>query len=121
MLYWGLEPCFLFLFFYALGADFFFFFSGSYLCPLGVGSTITTWRPRLSMQDTSSEQQLTFGSRSHGGGYSNGTNGYSNGYGGGYGGGGYGRGGGGGDRMANLGANLKRQDWGKPICIWMSE
>jgi hypothetical protein len=72
---------------------------------------------------------LTFSSFSSrngggGGGYSNG--GYSNGgsyggggYGGGYGGGGYGggsRGGaaaGGGDRMSNLGAGLKKQDWGK--------
>jgi hypothetical protein len=59
-------------------------------------------------------------------GYQNGggSNGYSNGHGGGYGGGGYGggygggRGGGfgggaGGDRMSNLGAGLKKQDWGK--------
>lgn len=53
-----------------------------------------------------------------GGGYSNG---YSNGGGGSYGGGSYGggyggRGGGGagaGDRMSNLGAGLKKQDWGK--------
>jgi ATP-dependent RNA helicase DDX5/DBP2 len=47
-----------------------------------------------------------------GGGYSNGgSGGYSGGgYGGGGGGGGYG-GGGGGDRMSNLGAGLKQQDW----------
>ncbi|KAL2793564.1 hypothetical protein BJX66DRAFT_325983 [Aspergillus keveii] len=46
--------------------------------------------------------------------------GYGGGGGGGYGGGGYGRGGGaaggaGGDRMSNLGAGLKKQDWGKSI------
>ncbi|KAI9885166.1 MAG: ATP-dependent RNA helicase dbp2 [Watsoniomyces obsoletus] len=62
------------------------------------------------------------GSRSGGGGYSNGhSNGYgggSNGYsnGGGYGGNSYGGGhdsygGGGGDRMSNLGAGLKQQNW----------
>jgi ATP-dependent RNA helicase DDX5/DBP2 len=62
-----------------------------------------------------------FSSRTNGhqeGGYSNGyhgsSNGHSNGYGGGYGNGGaYGRGGGnsGGDRMSNLGAGLKEQEW----------
>ncbi|KAJ0417326.1 hypothetical protein BJY00DRAFT_303480 [Aspergillus carlsbadensis] len=54
-----------------------------------------------------------------GGGYGGGGGGYGGGYGGGgggYGGGGYGRGGGaaggaGGDRMSNLGAGLKKQDW----------
>ncbi|KAL1622401.1 ATP-dependent RNA helicase dbp2 [Diplodia seriata] len=51
-----------------------------------------------------------------GGGYGGGSNGYSGG-GGGYGGGGYGGGGGGygggggGDRMSNLGAGLKQQNW----------
>lgn len=54
-------------------------------------------------------------------GYSGGSNGYSNGYSGGYGGGYGGRGGGGGgggDRMANLGMNLKKPDWGKFPCNW---
>jgi hypothetical protein len=60
--------------------------------------------------------------RSHGGGgghYSNGggyggSNGYSGGGGyGSYGGGGGGFGGPGGDRMSNLGAGLKTQNWGK--------
>ncbi|KAL1968601.1 hypothetical protein VTN77DRAFT_1811 [Rasamsonia byssochlamydoides] len=46
----------------------------------------------------------------HGGGYSNGYHGGSNGYGSGHG-GGYGGGYGGGDRMSNLGAGLKAQDW----------
>lgn len=55
------------------------------------------------------------GYRSQGGGYSNGhgSNGYSNGYGGSYG-GGYGGGYGGhgsGDKMSNLGAGLKAQNW----------
>ncbi|PGH27063.1 ATP-dependent RNA helicase DBP2 [Polytolypa hystricis UAMH7299] len=58
------------------------------------------------------------GGNSRGGGYGGGSNGFSNGNGysggggGGYGGGGsYGGGGGGGDRMSNLGAGLKQQDW----------
>ncbi|KAK2882641.1 ATP-dependent RNA helicase dbp2 [Arthroderma sp. PD_2] len=56
-----------------------------------------------------------------GGGYHGGSNGYSNGHsngpssygggGGGFGGGGYGAGGAGGDRMSNLGAGLKTQQW----------
>ena len=60
-------------------------------------------------------------------GYSGGSNGYSNGdggygsstnrYGGGSYGGGFG-GGAGGDKMSNLGAGLKTQQWGKPdICL----
>ncbi|KAJ5176048.1 ATP-dependent RNA helicase dbp2 [Penicillium canariense] len=46
-----------------------------------------------------------------GGGYSGGGGGYGGGRGGGYGGGGGGFGGAGGDRMSNLGAGLKVQDW----------
>ncbi|KAM5430533.1 ATP-dependent RNA helicase dbp2 [Microsporum canis] len=58
-----------------------------------------------------------YNSRGGGGGYQGGSNGYSNGhsngpssYGGGFG-GGYGAGGAGGDRMSNLGAGLKTQQW----------
>ncbi|KAK8433753.1 Phosphomethylpyrimidine kinase-domain-containing protein [Phyllosticta citricarpa] len=46
-----------------------------------------------------------------GGGYGGGSNGYSGGGGAGGGGGGYGGGGYGGDRMSNLGAGLKAQNW----------
>ena len=65
---------------------------------------------------------LTFGCYYRRNGYSGGSNGYSNGDGGygsssnGYGGGSYGGGfggGAGGDKMSNLGAGLKTQQWGK--------
>ncbi|GIZ37567.1 hypothetical protein CKM354_000101100 [Cercospora kikuchii] len=51
------------------------------------------------------------GGYSNGGGYGGGGGGYSNGGSNGYGGGGYGGGGGGGDRMNNLGAGLRTQQW----------
>ena len=63
-----------------------------------------------------SKHALTFhcrggGGYSNGGGYGGGGGGYSNGGSNGYGGGGYGGGGGGGDRMNNLGAGLRTQQW----------
>lgn len=94
------------------------------------GRTVQEWWQNLSTLFFAEQgggslvlrRPLTHSRYRGGGGYQGGSSGYSNGhssgpsYGGGFG-GGYG-GGAGGDRMSNLGAGLKTQQWGMSAYYW---